>query len=62
MAAPRCDGCPQRPLNWWRSMDDLDGFWLCNHHDRASADTLEAKGYQRVETTVIVDGPQTLVG
>ena len=61
MAAPRCDGCPQRPLNWWASLDDSTGFHLCGHHDKASAAKLEAKGYERIESVVIVE-PQTLAG
>lgn len=42
-------------------MDDLDGFRLCGHHDKASAAKLTEEGYQRVEAVVNVE-PQTLVG
>lgn len=62
MPAPRSDCCSQRPLNWWVSMDDSAGFHLCGHHDKASAVRLEAEGYERIESVVVVDGPQTLVG
>lgn len=59
MPAPRCDGCTQRPLNWWVSLDDSAGFHLCAHHDKVSAVRLEADGYERIESVVIVEAATT---